>query len=403
MSKELNLSPSIEVSEVSKLYRIARSSLFSKPSIRDPRPAVNNVSLKINNGERVGIIGHNGAGKSTLLHMIASLSNPSTGQIKVNGKVTSIMTLGIGLREDLTGKENIYVDGEIQGKTRSEINLVLDEIMAFAELDEFIDYPVRTYSTGMKSRLAFSMITCLSPEILIIDEALSAGDAVFAAKAAKKIREICDTGKIVILVSHSMKTINEMCTRCIWMNKGQLIADGKPEQITEKYLDSVRRENEHILMSKFKNLMINRAVTSDTEISNFEICYQGNSEPRQIIDSGKDLLFQGVIKLNKYSQNKLKLKLQIIRLDGLKMFEQLSQELHPSSEFKFELQLDQFCLGQGIYQSILQVLSFTSSDRNLSDTVLAERSTIFEVTCANPSVGGRPALIYPSVIDFVSL
>ena len=199
------------------------------------KAAVAGLTLSMEAGERVGIIGPNGAGKSTLLHMIAGIGTPSSGSVIVDGKVTSILTLGIGVREEMTGRENIYLDGELQGKTRHQVDEVIDAIVDFAELGEFIDRPVRTYSTGMKSRLSFAMISHVNPEILLIDEALSAGDAAFSVKATAKIREICARGKIVLLVSHSLGAIRDMCNRCIWMEEGAIIMDGSPGEVTRAY------------------------------------------------------------------------------------------------------------------------------------------------------------------------
>lgn len=159
----------------------------------------------------------------------------------------------MGLREHASGRENIYIDGEVQGKSRVEIDAVIDEIIEFAELGEFIDMPVRTYSTGMKSRLAFAMISCLEPEILIIDEALSAGDAKFSAKATRKIQEICAKGRIVILVSHSMASIQSMCNRCLWIDQGKIVMDGLPDQVCKAYIDAVRSEDEAKLLERFRD------------------------------------------------------------------------------------------------------------------------------------------------------
>ena len=188
---------------------------------RGPFKAIDNVSLKIEKGERVGIIGTNGAGKTTMLSIIAGLLEKTSGEIDVEGHVDCIMSLGTSIREDATGRMNIYIDGEVNGKSKEEIDEIIDEIINFSELGTAIDQPVRTYSTGMKSRLAFSMIIYLKPEILIIDEALSAGDTQFGIKASKMMKKICSQGKILILVSHSMNAIKDMCDRCIWMDHGK--------------------------------------------------------------------------------------------------------------------------------------------------------------------------------------
>ena len=171
---------------------------------RRSKVAVDSVSLTVNEGDILGIVGPNGAGKSTLLQMIAGILSPSSGDMDIKGHVTAVMTLGVGLKDDLTGRENIYIDAEINGKTRSEIERVVNEIIEFADLAEFIDLPIRTYSTGMKSRLAFSMIVNIDPEILIIDEALSVGDKAFAEKSLDKMKDFKRQGKTMIFVSHSI-------------------------------------------------------------------------------------------------------------------------------------------------------------------------------------------------------
>lgn len=232
--------------------------------------AVDNVSLSIEHGERLGIIGRNGAGKTTLLQIMAGLLQPTSGEMDVSGRVNCVMTLGIGLREEMTGRENIYIDGELNAKTQSEINALENEIIAFADIGEFIDRPVRTYSTGMKARLAFGLITFIEPEILIIDEALSAGDAEFGRKASKKMRDLCDRGKIMILVSHSMLAIREMCDRCIWMDNGRVIMDGATFEVTEAYQESVRKADEEEMHIHFKKRVGPRSFHSDCVIEKLE-------------------------------------------------------------------------------------------------------------------------------------
>ena len=220
------MKPKIELKNVSKVYTAP-----TRLNGAGTKVAVQTTTLTVHAGERLGIIGPNGAGKSTLLRIMAGLADPSSGQIDVEGRVTAIFTLGLGLREDLRGRENIYVDGELQGKSRAEVAEVVDDIIAFTDIGEFIDRPVRTYSTGMKSRLAFAMLIHINPEILIIDEALSAGDCLFAAKAYRKMQEICDRGMITIIVSHTMQNVLDLCTRCLWMENGRVVMDGDAAEI----------------------------------------------------------------------------------------------------------------------------------------------------------------------------
>ena len=251
----------VELDQVSKVFSAGSSTTgdlvaamagnVGQDTLAGGKVAVDRLTLSIAEGERLGIVGRNGAGKSTLLHMIAGLSGPTSGSVRISGKVTSIMTLGVGLRDDLSGRENIYVDGEIQGKSRAETDSVIEQVIEFSELGEFIEYPVRTYSTGMKARLAFAMISHIDPEILIIDEALSVGDASFSVKATARILEICARGKIVILVSHGMQAIRDICNRCIYMKDGRIVMDGQPDAVTRAYIEEVREADEAELMLKF--------------------------------------------------------------------------------------------------------------------------------------------------------
>ncbi|MEE8114445.1 MAG: ABC transporter ATP-binding protein, partial [Nitrososphaerales archaeon] len=253
--------------------------------------AVDKVSLSINAGEQVGIIGSNGAGKSTLLRMIAGLAPPTSGRLEVQGHVTAVFTLGLGLREDLTGRQNIYANGELQGKDREEIDQVIEKIIEFTDIGEFIDYPLRTYSTGMKSRLAFSMLMHIDPEILIIDEALSAGDGFFIDKAREKMTEICDRGKISIIVSHAMQSIVDMCTRCVWMEDGRVVMDGDPTGVTRAYLGSVRKRDETALVQKVSGHVDAQSLRFGCQIVRFDLKALGRPGSQNIIFSGEDVEF----------------------------------------------------------------------------------------------------------------
>jgi lipopolysaccharide transport system ATP-binding protein len=213
--------------------------------------ALDEVSFAIEEGERVGIIGRNGAGKTTLLSMIAGITEPTFGALEIGGDVHAMLTIGTVLREEATGRENVYLDGAIHGKTRADIDAHLDDIIAFAELGEFIDRPVRTYSSGMKARLAFAMGAFIDPDVFILDETLAVGDVFFAEKALKRMKEITAKGRIVILVSHSLGSIVEMCDRCLWLDQGRLVMDGSPKEVTDAYQAAVQQSDEAQLAAKF--------------------------------------------------------------------------------------------------------------------------------------------------------
>jgi ABC-type polysaccharide/polyol phosphate transport system ATPase subunit len=199
--------------------------------------AVKNLTLDIPHGSVVGIVGANGAGKSTLMRSIAGILPPTTGRIAVNGRISTLLALGVGFNQALSGRDNIILGGLAAGMSRSEIENQTDEIAAFADLpDGFIDMPVRTYSNGMYSRVAFSVAVNMTPDILLLDEALSAGDAAFKEKSFNRMRQLCDEARTILIVSHALTSLNDLCDHAVWLHKGQMLASGKPEDITEQYL-----------------------------------------------------------------------------------------------------------------------------------------------------------------------
>jgi lipopolysaccharide transport system ATP-binding protein len=199
--------------------------------------AVKDLSVEINRGEMVGIIGRNGAGKSTFLKLLSRITEPTSGTIKLRGRVASLLEVGTGFHPELTGRENIFLNGAILGMSRVEIRKKFDEIVAFAEIDKFLDTPVKRYSSGMYVRLAFAVAAHLEPEILIVDEVLAVGDAEFQKKCLGKMEDVSSKdGRTVILVSHQMPAIQNLCTRCILMDKGRLVMQGGTEEIVNSYM-----------------------------------------------------------------------------------------------------------------------------------------------------------------------
>jgi lipopolysaccharide transport system ATP-binding protein len=197
--------------------------------------ALTDVSFNVSAGESVGIIGGNGAGKSTLLRLICGLGRPTTGQVDVRGRVAALLELGTGFNPHLTGRENLYVAGILGGLRRREVRALYDSIVDFAELGDFIDQPLRTYSSGMQMRLGFSVAIHVDPALIIIDEGLSVGDAHFQQKCLDRIEEFRRVGKTLIMVSHDMASIRSFCSRALWLRRGHLVADGRAEQIVGQY------------------------------------------------------------------------------------------------------------------------------------------------------------------------
>ena len=198
--------------------------------------ALNGVSFEVKKGEAVGIIGHNGAGKSTLLKLITRITAPTTGDIYLNGRVASMLEVGTGFHAELTGRENVYLNGAILGMTRKEIDAKMEDIIEFSEVRQFIDTPVKRYSSGMYVKLAFSVAAHLDSEIMIMDEVLAVGDVAFQNKCIKKMREVANSGRTVLYVSHNMSTIRSLCDRCIVLSKGSVLFDGGVEDAISHYI-----------------------------------------------------------------------------------------------------------------------------------------------------------------------
>ena len=214
-------------------------SIFKKKDI-EYHQVLKNINIDIKKGETVALIGTNGSGKSTLLKLMTQILYPENGTLETNGKLTSLLELGAGFHPDFTGRENIYFNASIFGLSRKEIDRRIDEIIEFSELEEFIDNPVRTYSSGMYMRLAFSIAINVDAEILLIDEILAVGDQHFQEKCFAKLKELRDTDRTIVIVSHSLNVIKDLCTRAIWLYKGEFRLDGDPAYVINEYLKQQR-------------------------------------------------------------------------------------------------------------------------------------------------------------------
>lgn len=201
--------------------------------------ALNDINFKVYKGERVGIIGHNGAGKSTLLKLLSRVTAPTKGKISYDGRIASMLEVGTGFHPELTGRENVYLNGAILGMTKSEIDAKFDDIVAFAEMEKFIDTPVKRYSSGMYVKLAFAVAAHLDSEIMVMDEVLAVGDMKFQQKCLGKMGEVSESeGRTVLYVSHNMNTIRQLCTRCVVLDHGTIIFDGDVEKAIQIYMDN---------------------------------------------------------------------------------------------------------------------------------------------------------------------
>lgn len=226
-----------------KAYTLKDKILFWKRNKYEERWVLRDINIEIFKGESVGIIGKNGSGKSTLLKLLTRIIYPNRGELKITGRVAGLLELGAGFHPDMTGRENIYINASIFGLSRKEISGKLSDIIEFAELEEFIDNPVRTYSSGMYIRLAFAIAININADILLIDEVLAVGDIAFQAKCLNKLREIKEKGVTIVIVSHSLEQIEEFCDKSIWIKNGKIEMVGNCKEVHERYLEYCNIEN----------------------------------------------------------------------------------------------------------------------------------------------------------------
>lgn len=248
--------------------------------------ALDDISFQVERGERLGIIGHNGAGKSTLLKLLCRITAPSDGTISYNGRISSMLEVGTGFHGELTGRENIYMNGAILGMRRREIDAKIDDIISFSEMEQFIDTPVKRYSSGMYVKLAFAVAAHLDNEIMIMDEVLAVGDARFQRKCLSRMNEVsASDGRTILYVSHNMNTIRQLCTRCLVLDHGRLVFDGEVGKAIEKYLGEAAGECcRHIALDLDKRAKIGtrRVYFKSLDFLNPELTAIGREEPVEL-------------------------------------------------------------------------------------------------------------------------
>lgn len=245
----------IEVKNISKKFKVyydkgttlKEKVLFKKRRSFEERKVLDEISFSVKQGEAIGLVGHNGCGKSTTLKLLTRIMYPDSGEIEIKGRVSSLIELGAGFHPDMTGRENIYTNAAIFGLTRKEIDRRINDIIAFSELGVYIDNPVRTYSSGMYMRLAFSVAINVDAEVLLVDEILGVGDANFQAKCFNKLREIKASGTTIVIVSHSLSQIEQICERSLWIHEGKIREEGRPVEVHSAYLRYMNEKREEQL------------------------------------------------------------------------------------------------------------------------------------------------------------
>ncbi|WHZ15579.1 MAG: Teichoic acid export ATP-binding protein TagH [Nitrospira sp.] len=332
----------IELQRLSKVYSLAWRAAVARlaqylaapsagrrgrPSsaIRQKVSALRDVSISIPRGQVVGLVGGNGAGKSTLLRIIAGQARPSSGTVRTAGRVTAILDIATGMLPDQTGRENVYYMASLYGMTRKEVEAKLEAIIDFSGIGRFVDYPVRSYSAGMKSRLAFSLVSSTEPDILLIDEALSVGDVGFAVKCRARMQSLCKGKATVLLVSHNLDTVREMCQRVIWLHHGEVRMDGAPTEVIEAYRAVQLELVETELRGHFRRRVGAPVPHSPLAIEDVE-AVNGQGRPRALFRVGESCAFKVKVK-NDGGPLSVTARLEWLRVDGVIVCESIARGL----------------------------------------------------------------------------
>lgn len=279
--------------------------------------AVKDVNFNVKKGEVVGVIGPNGAGKSTILKLLSGIIVPNKGSMKVTGRLSALIEVTAGFHPELTGRENVYLNGTILGMKKKEISEKFDKIVDFSGINEFIDTPVKRYSSGMYSRLGFSVAAHVNPDVLLVDEVLAVGDIAFQAKCAEKMRELLHSGVTIVLVSHNVALIENLCSRVILLSRGEVLKEGAPEKVIPYYENLVFQQQENELKQKLKSSDYKVKVTDDmaVDISNV-ILFGENNKSKDSFSVGEDFAVRVEYETQKRIEDPV-FALEIIRADGV--------------------------------------------------------------------------------------
>ncbi|MEA5575025.1 ABC transporter ATP-binding protein [Anabaena sp. UHCC 0451] len=311
---------------VSNQIKSLGSFIHPKSEVENPNVeefwALKDVSFEIKQGDRVGIIGRNGAGKSTLLKILSRITEPTVGRIKIKGRVASLLEVGTGFHPELTGRENIFLNGAILGMSKVEIKRKFDEIVAFAEVEKFLDTPVKRYSSGMYVRLAFAVAAHLEPEILIVDEVLAVGDAAFQKKCLGKMEDVSKgEGRTVLFVSHNMGAINQLCEDAIWLDQGKLIVHQSTENVVSRYLTKNAHEGQFLSDNGIANVGVDEFKLLSISIKNIQ------GEVTSYIDFRQQFFIEIQYQINEYLPY-CRVGFLLSTTDGITLFESYDTDGH---------------------------------------------------------------------------
>jgi lipopolysaccharide transport system ATP-binding protein len=316
----------------------------------EPFWALREVSFEVGAGEVVGVIGRNGAGKSTLLKLLSRITHPTAGDAWINGRVASLLEVGTGFHPELSGRENIYFNGAILGMSRREIRDKFDRIVRFADIGEFLDTPVKRYSSGMQVRLAFAVAAHLQPEILLVDEVLAVGDAGFQRKCLGKMRGVSQSGRTVLFVSHNLAAVQQLCSRCLVLDHGRLVVDGSVAEGVAAYLDLVREEAPSAMVDCRGHA---RKRTTDAASITRVTIRSASGEPTTRIAFGSDFSVEVELEVNRPVSD-LSVGVGVNSLDGVRLFTSESRATRPVQNigwgtYGFRLDWRNLVLRPGLY------------------------------------------------------
>ena len=347
--------PVIRTDRLSKTYHIARTGPIRRrlgPASRSCQlhQALEDISFQVQPGQVVGVIGRNGAGKSTLLKILSRITDPTSGQAWINGKVASLLEVGTGFHPELTGRENIYFNGAILGMTRREIRNRFDEIVSFADVGPFLDTPVKRYSSGMQVRLAFAVAAHLQPEVLLVDEVLAVGDVGFQKKCLGRMQGISQSGRTILFVSHNLTAVQQLCERCLVLDKGRLVADGSVAEGIAAYL-GLMRDSESTPVVNCRETP-GRRTTNAARIAQVRLLSSPGAPTTQVA-FGADFAIDVALEITQPCHD-LSIGIGINSLDGVRIFTTESRATCPLERIepgphRFRLDWDGLVLRPGLY------------------------------------------------------
>lgn len=348
----------IEVKNITKAFKvyldkgstIKEKVLFRSRRRYENREVLKGVSFEVKKGEAIGLIGHNGCGKSTTLKLLTRIMYPDSGSIEMRGRVSSLIELGAGFHPDMSGRENIYINASIFGLSRKEIDERLEDIISFSELEEFIDNPVRTYSSGMYMRLAFSVAINVDADILLIDEILAVGDVAFQAKCFNKLREIKKNGTTIVIVSHSLAQIEQICERSIWIHDGLIREEGSPRIVDPKYMEFMSQKSED-----------NKKKEQKVEQPDMECVHENNTDSVEDLhaetdtqDAGSsDQVAEKEKSDNRWGSGEATMK-EVLTMDSNGVEKEVftnNESIRVRIPYKAKIKLDDVVMGVAIYRS----------------------------------------------------